>query len=135
MTGGRPGLELMPFTQTLGIELLSAAPDEVRARLGWHERFCTTGGFLHGGVLMALADSTGGLCAYLNLPDGSAGTSTIESKTNFLHPVTDGHVEAVSKPLHRGRKVVVIETDLIDDGARLVARVTQSQIVLETSSR
>ena len=122
-------LALMPFAQTLGVELLAADPDEVRARLFWRERLCTAGGLLHGGVLMALADSTGALCAYLNLPDG-ASTITIESKTNFLRAVADGHLDAISRPLQRGRRIIVVETDLIDDDARLVARVTQSQLVL-----
>ncbi|MHB1931070.1 MAG: PaaI family thioesterase [Acidimicrobiales bacterium] len=119
----------MPFAQTLGVEVLAADPDEVRARLSWHELLCTAGGVLHGGVLMALADSTGALCAYLNLPDG-ASTTTIESKTNFLRAVADGHVDAVSRPLQRGRRIIVVETDLMDDHARLVARITQSQLVL-----
>jgi 1,4-dihydroxy-2-naphthoyl-CoA hydrolase len=122
-------LALMPFAQTLGVELLAADPDEVRSRLFWRERLCTAGGVLHGGVLMALGDSTGALCAYLNLPEG-ASTTTIESKTNFLRAVADGHVDAVSRPLQRGRRIVVVETDLIDADARLVARVTQSQLVL-----
>ena len=122
-------LALVPFAQTLGVEVLAAGPDEVRSRLSWHERLCTAGGVLHGGVLMALGDSTGALCAYLNLPEG-ASTTTIESKTNFLRAVADGHVDAVSRPLQRGRRIVVVETDLIDADARLVARVTQSQLVL-----
>ena len=65
-------LALVPFAQTLGVEVLAAGPDEVRARLFWRERLCTAGGVLHGGVLMALGDSTGALCAYLNLPEGAS---------------------------------------------------------------
>ena len=134
MTDSHPDLlTLMPFAQTLGIELLAAGPDEVRARLVWHERLCTAGGVLHGGALMALADSTGGLCAHLNLPDG-ASTTTIESKTNFLRTVADSHVDASSRPLQRGRRIIVIETDLVDADARLVARVMQSQLVLPPSA-
>lgn len=114
---------LMPFAQTLGAEVLAADPDEIRARLDWHERLCTAGGVLHGGVLMALADSTGALCSYLNLPEGT--TTTIESKTNFLRAVADGHADAVSRPLQRGRRIIVVETNLIDAEARLVARITQ----------
>ena len=125
-------LALMPFAQTLGIALLAAAPDEVRARLVWHERLCTAGGVLHGGALMALADSTGGLCAYLNLPDG-ASTTTIDSKSNFLRAVGDAYVDAISRPLQRGRRIIVIETDLVDGDARLVARVMRSQLVLAPS--
>lgn len=121
----------MPLARTLGIETVTAEPDEVRARLDWKDALCTTGGVLHGGALMALADSTGGTCAFLNLPEGAVGTTTIESKTNFLRAVRSGHVESVSRPLHKGRTILVIETDVIDADQRLVARVTQSQAVLQ----
>jgi len=121
---------LMPFTATLGLEMVVNRPDEVRARLAWSERLNTSGGVMHGGALMALADSTGGSCAFLNLPDGATGTTTIESKTNFLRAVRGGHVEAVSKPLHSGRTVIVVVTDVIDADGRLAARVTQTQAVL-----
>lgn len=123
-------LELMPFAVTLGIELLSSERREVRARLLWNKRLCTAGNALHGGALMALADSTGGLSAYLNLPDAATGTTTIESKTNFLRAVTAGHVDAISRPLQVGRTIMVVETTLVDHDDRLVARVTQSQLVL-----
>jgi uncharacterized protein (TIGR00369 family) len=103
-------LALMPFAQTLGVEVLAAGPDEVRARLFWRERLCTAGGVLHGGVLMALGDSTGALCAYLNLPD-SASTTTIESKTNFHRAVADGHVDA-------GRVAAAPLTPFIGQGFR-----------------
>jgi uncharacterized protein (TIGR00369 family) len=79
---------------------------------------------------MGLADSTGGLCAFLNLPEGAGGTSTIESKTNFLRAVREGYAEAVSRPLHVGRRVIVVETDVVDPAGKLAARVTQTQAVL-----
>jgi 1,4-dihydroxy-2-naphthoyl-CoA hydrolase len=120
----------MPFTAELGLTMESAVPDEVRARIAWEERLCTAGGILHGGALMALADAAGAYCAFLNLPDGAAGTATIESKTNFFRAVRDGHVEARSRPLHRGRTTIVVETDLYDDAGKHVARVTQTQAVL-----
>jgi uncharacterized protein (TIGR00369 family) len=120
----------MPFGAVLGIEFLSASPEEVRARLAWNEGLCTAGGVLHGGALMGLADSTGGFCAYLNLPEGASGTATIESKTNFFAPVRDGYVEAVSRPLHAGRTTIVVDTDLYDAAGRRVARVTQTQAIL-----
>lgn len=126
----RDGLELMPLAATLGIELVAATAEEVRCRLGWNERLCTSGGVMHGGALMALADTAGGLCAYLNLPPGAKGTTTIESKTNFLRAVTAGHVEAVSRVLHAGRSLAVVETDLRRGDGQLVARVVQSQLVL-----
>jgi len=119
----------MPFANLLGVELTAAAPDEVRATLAWAEERCTTGGVLHGGALMSLADTVGAVCAFLNLPEG-AGTTTIESKTNFLRGVTGGHVEAVARPLHAGRRFIVVETDLFDDRGKRVARVTQTQAVL-----
>jgi 1,4-dihydroxy-2-naphthoyl-CoA hydrolase len=120
----------MPFAGLLGIELVHAHRDEVRARLAWDESRCTAGGILHGGALIGLADAAGGVCAYLNLPDGADATATIESKTNFFRPVSSGYVEAVSRVLHQGRSTIVVETDLHDDGGKHVARVTQTQAVL-----
>ena len=119
-----------PFTSFLGIELISASPHEVRARLAWNESLCTAGGVLHGGALMGLADNVGGFCAFLNLPDGAAGTATIESKTNFFATIRNGFVHSISRPLHTGRRTIVVDTELYDDGGKLVARVTQTQAVL-----
>jgi uncharacterized protein (TIGR00369 family) len=78
----------------------------------------------------SLADSAGALCAFLNLPEGSAGTTTIESKTNFLRAVHEGHVEAIARPLHAGRTTIVVDTELRDAAGRLVARTTQTQAVI-----
>ena len=122
--------DAMPFTKVLGVEVLGASKDEVRARVAWAPERCTSAGAMHGGVLMALADSTGATCAFLNLPEGADGTTTIESKTNFLRGVRDGWIEAVSRPLHAGRTVIVVETDVFDDKGKRVARVTQTQAVL-----
>jgi 1,4-dihydroxy-2-naphthoyl-CoA hydrolase len=122
-------LGMMPFAAVLGIEQVAAAPDLVTGRVGWSESRCTSFGVLHGGVLMSLADSIGAYCAVLNLPEG-AGTSTIESKTNFIRAVRSGHVEARARPLHVGRTTIVIDTELYDDQERLVGRVTQTQAVL-----
>jgi uncharacterized protein (TIGR00369 family) len=119
----------MPFARLIGAELVSATAQEVRGRLDWAAERCTTGGVLHGGVLMALADSIGAYCAVLNLPSG-AGTATIESKTNFFRAVREGFVEAVSTPLHVGRTTIVVQTDLHDARGRRVARVTQTQAVI-----
>jgi len=120
----------MPFADTLGIELLAASPDEVRGRVAWEERLTTAGGLLHGGVLMGFADAVGAYCAFLNLPEGAGGTATIESKTNFFAAVRSGTIEARSRPLHRGSRTIVVETDLFGEGAKHVARVTQTQAVL-----
>lgn len=125
----------MPFTALLGATAVAVDPAQVRLRLGWSPARCTAGGVLHGGALMGLADAAGGLCAHLNLPDGAAGTATISSATNFLRAVRDGHVDAVSRPLHLGRTVIVVDTELRDAGDRLVARVTQTQAVIQELPR
>ena len=122
-------LAAMPFAATIGVEIEAVAAEEVRGSLAWAPERCTAGGILHGGALMALADALGGVCAFLNLPPG-AGTATIESKTNFFRAVREGTVNAVARPLHVGRSIVVVETDLRDDAGRHVARVTQTQAVL-----
>jgi 1,4-dihydroxy-2-naphthoyl-CoA hydrolase len=120
---------LMPFAAKLGIVLESAEPGQVVGRLAWDADLCTTGGVLHGGVLMTLADSLGGLCAFLNLPEG-ANTATISSSTNFLRAVRSGHVTGTAHPVHTGRSVIVVQTELRDDTGRLAAQVTQAQAVL-----
>ena len=120
--------EQMPLGATLGIRT-SGTPDEVEATLDWAPELCTAAGVLHGGALMALADSAGGVCAFLNLPAG-AHTATIESKTNFFGAVREGTVRARSRPLHRGRTTIVVETDLYDSSDRHVGRTTQTQAIL-----
>jgi 1,4-dihydroxy-2-naphthoyl-CoA hydrolase len=122
-------VELMPFAAGLGIVLDAATPEEVRGRLAWAPELCTTGGVLHGGVLMALADSLGGVCAFLNLREG-AGTTTTSSSTVFLRALREGEVVGTARPLHAGRTVVVVQTQLADAGGRPVAQVTQTQAVL-----
>ncbi|KLO31101.1 aromatic compound degradation protein PaaI [Mycolicibacter heraklionensis] len=119
----------MPFAAALQIEIAELSPQEVRATMAWAPERCTTGGMLHGGALMAFADTAGAVCAVVNLPQG-ASTSTIESKTNFFRAVRDGAVTATSIPLHVGRTTIVVQTDLSDDNGKLVARVTQTQAVL-----
>jgi len=120
----------MPFARLAGIEITSASPQEVRGRLPFRDDLCTTGGILHGGALMTLADSVGAACAFLNLPAGAL-TATIESKTNFLRAVRGGHAEAVATPVHVGRSVIVVQTDVRDAEGRRVALVTQTQAVLQ----
>jgi uncharacterized protein (TIGR00369 family) len=122
-------MALIPFAATLGMELVSATPEEVVGRLAWREELCTTGGAMHGGALMSLADNLGGVCAYLNLP-ARAGTATISSSTNFMRSVREGHVTATTRPLRVGRTVIVVQTDLRDDKGRLVVQTTQSQAVI-----
>ena len=121
--------DTMPFAGLIGAELTEVSPELVRGRMAWAPERCTAGGLLHGGALMALADSIGACCAFLNLPDG-ASTATIESKTNFFRAVREGEVEAVSWPLHVGRTTIVVQTDVIDATGRRVAQVTQTQAVI-----
>jgi uncharacterized protein (TIGR00369 family) len=119
----------VPLAGLLGIEIVAAEPDEVRGTLPWRADLCTSGGVLHGGALMAFADTLGGVCAFLHLPEG-AGTATVESKTNFFRPVRDGVVTGVARPLHVGRTFIVVQTDLTDGDDGRVAQVTQTQAVL-----
>jgi 1,4-dihydroxy-2-naphthoyl-CoA hydrolase len=119
--------DVMPFAVMIGVELLEAGPALVRGRLDFSNERCTAGGVMHGGALMALADSCGGACAFLNLPEGAIGTATIESKTNFMRAVRDGAVTASTRPLHAGRTMIVLETELVREDGSLVAKVTQTQ--------
>ncbi len=119
--------DTMPFAVLIGVELLEATPQLVRGRMEFTPERCTAGGLMHGGALMALADSCGGVCAFLNLPEGAIGTATIESKTNFLRGVRDGALTATTRPLHAGRTMMVIETEIARDDGALAAKVTQTQ--------
>lgn len=120
----------MPLCASLQMRGITWQPELVEIDLDWQPTLCTTGGALHGGALMALADAAGGACAAANLPEGAIGTSTIESKTNFLGAVKDGTVRAASRPLHVGSSTIVIETELRRSDGRLVGKTTQTQTVL-----
>jgi 1,4-dihydroxy-2-naphthoyl-CoA hydrolase len=117
----------VPFAAFLGIELLEVDAGIVRARMDWTPELCTAGGVMHGGALMALADTCGGVCAFLNLPDGADATSTIESKTNFLRAVRNGAITATTRPLHTGRTLIVVESEIVREDGSLAAKVTQTQ--------
>lgn len=119
-----------PFSQLMGVEIVSAEPQRVTARLLVRPDLCTTGHILHGGAIMAFADSLGGIGAFLNLPEGS-GTTTVESKTNFFAAAKEGEtVTAETTPLHIGRRTSVWQTRLARPDGKLVALVTQTQLVL-----
>lgn len=122
--------EIAPLAGTLGIEVDDAAPDEVSGGMDWAPERCTAAGVLHGGAIMSFADTLGGVCAFLNLPDGATGTATVESKTNFFRAVRGGRVHGITRPLHVGRSFIVVQTDVTDDEDRRVAQVTQTQAVL-----
>ncbi|MGH2710575.1 MAG: PaaI family thioesterase [Actinomycetota bacterium] len=123
----------MPFADVVGVRIVDSTAEEVRGLLDWAPERCTSGGVLHGGAVMTLADSVGGVCAFLNLPTGTL-TATIESKTNFFRPVTRGTIEAVARPLHVGKSTIVVQTDVLDEEGRRVAQVTQTQAVIKPGS-
>jgi uncharacterized protein (TIGR00369 family) len=118
------------FPGVLGIRLTSAEPDRVTAELTVRDELCTVPGICHGGVLMAFADTLGAAGTVLNLPP-DAGTTTIESKTNFFAPALAGTtITAECVPLHRGRRTQTWQTAIRDPEGRLLALVTQTQMVL-----
>ena len=120
----------MPLTGLLELGIIGGDAAEVRARCSWAAERCTADGVLHGGFLMAMADSVGAMAAIFNLPDGAI-TSTIESKTNFIRGVTEGDLDIVATPIHVGRTTIVVQTDIsrCTDG-KLVTRTTQTQAIM-----
>jgi uncharacterized protein (TIGR00369 family) len=122
--------KMMPLGKLLGVEFVSAAPDKVVARLLVREDLCTIPAVLHGGAVMAFADTLGGAATILNLKEGS-WTTTIESKTNFLAPAPAGTtVTGECTPVHRGKRTMVWQTRITTAEGKLVALVTQTQMVL-----
>ena len=120
-----------PFAKFLGIKLVSITPDRVEAELAVREEFKNRSGVMHGGAVMAFADSLGGTAAHANLRPGQR-TTTLESKTNFFAGIPIGDVaHAETIPLHRGRRTIVVQTRITRDDGRLAAIVTQTQMVLE----
>lgn len=121
----------MPLAAHLGLRFVSATKDEVVAELDVTEALCTTGSIMHGGTAMALADSVGAAATFLNLPEGAQGTTTIESKTNFLAACPAGQtVRATATPVHRGRRTQMWQTRIERADGRLVAITSQTQMVL-----
>src|SRR3990172_7583960 len=113
----------------LGIKIVEASPERVVAQLVIRDDLKTVGGALHGGTLMAFADTIGAVATVLNLPPG-AGTTTLESKTNFFAAGRQGVVRAESVPLHRGKRTMVWQTRMSDESGRLLAQTIQTQMVL-----
>jgi 1,4-dihydroxy-2-naphthoyl-CoA hydrolase len=118
------------LADTLGIRFLEATKDRVLAELTYRAPLTTVGGALHGGTLMAFADTVGAAATFLNLPAG-ATTTTLESKTNFFAAGRGGTVRAEATPLHRGRRTMVWQTRVTDETGRLLSLTTQTQMVLE----
>jgi uncharacterized protein (TIGR00369 family) len=123
-----------PFSKLLGVRFISATQDRVMAEMVVRDELCTTPSTLHGGAIMAFADTLGACATVLNLRQGQ-GTTTIESKTNFFAPAPVGtKVIGECSPLHRGRSTMAWQTRITNEAGRLVAVVTQTQMVLEPRS-
>lgn len=120
--------DAMPFTRVLGVEAIAADSEKVTIRGTWSPERCTAAGILHGGYLMSLADAAGATVASFNLPP-AAVTSTIESKTNFIRPVTTGTVTVTASIVHAGRSTIVVQTDAHREDGKLATRTTQTQAV------
>jgi uncharacterized protein (TIGR00369 family) len=122
---------LPPFSKLLDIKFLSAAPERLTAEMPVREELCTVSHILHGGALMAFADTLGAYATVINLGEGFS-TSTIESKTNFFVPAPVGtKVIGECLPLHRGKRTMAWQTRITNEEGRLIAVVTQTQMVLE----
>jgi uncharacterized protein (TIGR00369 family) len=122
--------EPLPFAALLGIELVSATADRILAEMTVRDDLCTRPAVLHGGAVMAFADTLGAIGTIANLPEG-AGTTTIESKTNFIAAAPVGtRIVGEATPIHRGRRTMVWQTRIATAEGRLVALVTQTQLVL-----
>ncbi len=121
----------MPFAELKGVTFTEAEKDRVVARMLVRPDLCTLGHTIHGGAIMALADSVGAAATVVNLPEDARGTTTIESKTNFIGGAREGTVViATATPVHRGRRTQVWQTRLETEDGKLIAVVTQTQLVL-----
>jgi 1,4-dihydroxy-2-naphthoyl-CoA hydrolase len=121
----------MPLAELMGVTFIGAERDRVVARMLVRPDLCTLNHTIHGGAVMALADSVGAAATVINLPEGAKGTTTIESKTNFIGGAKEGTaVVATATPVHRGRRTQVWQTRLETEDGKLVAIVTQTQMVL-----
>ena len=115
--------------ELLGIRFVEGSTDRLVAELSYRAELTTVGGSLHGGTLMAFADTVGAAATVLNLPPG-AGTTTLESKTNFFAAGRAGTIRAEATPLHRGKRTMVWQTRITDEGGRLLSLTIQTQMVL-----
>ena len=121
----------MPFAELKGVQFVEAEKDRVVAKMTIRPDLCTLGNIAHGGAIMALADSVGAAATVINLPEDAKGTTTLESKTNFIGGAKEGAtLIATATPVHRGRRTQVWTTRLETEDGKLVAIVTQTQMVL-----
>ncbi|MGA7070516.1 PaaI family thioesterase [Bradyrhizobium sp.] len=121
----------MPFAELKGVTFVEADTDRVVARMLVRPDLCTVSHSIHGGAVMAFADSVGAAATVINLPEDAKGTTTIESKTNFIGSAKEGTtIVATATPIHRGRRTQVWQTRLETEEGKLVAIVIQTQMVL-----
>ena len=121
----------LPFAELKGVTFVEATEDRVVARMLVRADLCTLGHTIHGGAIMALADTVGAAATVINLPEGSKGTTTLESKTNFVGGAKEGEtVLATATPVHRGRRTQVWQTRVETEAGKPVALVIQTQMVL-----
>jgi 1,4-dihydroxy-2-naphthoyl-CoA hydrolase len=113
----------------LGIEFIEVTADRVLARLKVDERLMTVTGTVHGGTLMAFADTIGAAGTVANLAEGQR-TTTLESKTNFIAGCKSGTIQAEAKPIHKGKRTHVWETRITDEAGKLLSITTQTQMIL-----
>ena len=122
---------IIPYAKTLGLEIIEASKERVVGKLLVRPELCTTGGTLHGGAVMSLADTLGAVGAFLSLPEGSRSTTTLESKTNFISAAKAGTtVTAEATPVHSGKRTGVWQTKITGEDDKTVALVIQTQMVL-----
>ena len=120
----------LPFARHLGITFTAATPEQVTAEMIVRDDLCTLPATLHGGAIMAFADTLGAAGTFLNLPDDAA-TTTVESKTNFFRPLPAGTTATgISTPIHIGRRTMVWQTRITNEDGKLAALVTQTQMVI-----
>lgn len=123
--------DIMPFSKLMGVTVTSAAKDRIAGELVVRPDLCTSGQIMHGGAIMAFADALGAIGAFMNLPEGSKGTTTIESKTNFLGAAPEGEtVIGETIPVQIGKRLSVWQTRITRDNGKAVALVTQTQLVM-----
>ena len=123
--------DAMPFARLMGVKVTSVAKDRIVGEIVVRPDLCTTAGIMHGGAIMAFADALGAIGAFMNLPEGANGTTTVESKTNFLGAAPEGAtVTAETTPVQIGKRLSVWQTRIGRSDGRAVALVTQTQLVL-----
>lgn len=124
-------VDAMPFSKLMGVKIHKAEQSLIEGELEVRPEMCTTGHIIHGGAIMAFADALGGVGAFLNLPEGAVGTTTVESSTKFLSGAKEGSViRGVTTPVKVGKSLSVWQTQITDDNGRQIALVIQTQMVM-----